>query len=309
MNFLDYAAARYHEGRPVITDDEFNKLAKLHNYEPLGTPVDITRAIEHDFRMYSLDKCYVGEPMIKLPTTDIVGTVKLDGAAVSALYINGKVRKGLTRGNGKAGFDITDKLAHLLPSTDIEYGQVTGEILAPKRITNSRNYASGSLNLNDLEEFKTRELIFVAYDFVPNTFDTYKETLEYLKSQGFNTILDSWEEYPTDGTVFRVNSNELYQNLGFTDKHPKGAFALKEISEGVITTLKDVIWQVGRTGVVSPVAIVEPVKVGDATVTRATLHNFKYITDLELSIGCKVEIIRSGEIIPRIIRKVDDNSI
>lgn len=310
MNFLDYAAAKYHEGNPVITDDEFNKLAKLHNYEPLGTPVDLSKAIPHEYQMYSLDKCYVGEPIIELPSKDIIESIKLDGAAVSAYYINGNLVKGLTRGNGKAGFDITDKLEYLLPKNTNFTGQVTGEVLAPKSIPNSRNYASGSLNLNNLEEFKTRELTFAAYDYVPNSFTTYRETLEFLSIAGFKTILDNcWEDFPSDGIVFRVNNNELYNKLGFTSKHPRGAFALKEVSEGVITTLKEVIWQVGRTGVVSPVAIVDPVKVGDATVTRATLHNFKYIKDLELTIGCKVEIIRSGEIIPRIVRKVNDNNI
>ena len=71
------------------------------------------------------------------------------------------------------------------------------------------------------------------------------------------------------------------------------------------TTLLDVVWQLGKSGVVSPVAILDPVVVGDATVSRATLHNIEYIRDLNLEIGCKVEVIRSGEIIPRIVRRLD----
>ena len=87
--------------------------------------------------------------------------------------------------------------------------------------------------------------------------------------------------------------------------HPRGAFALKEQKEGVITELLDVVWQVGKSGVVSPVAILRPVEVGEALVSRATLHNIEYIRSLNLEIGCNVEVIRSGEIIPRIVRRVD----
>jgi len=92
--------------------------------------------------------------------------------------------------------------------------------------------------------------------------------------------------------------------MGHTAKHPRGAFALKEQQEGVVTKLLDVKWQVGKSGVVSPVAILEPVMVGDAKVSRATLHNMDYIRDLDLELGCDVEIIRSGEIIPRVVRRV-----
>ena len=80
---------------------------------------------------------------------------------------------------------------------------------------------------------------------------------------------------------------------------------MKEKKEGVITELLDVVWQVGKSGVVSPVAILKPVEVGDALVSRATLHNIEYIRSLNLEIGCSIEVIRSGEIIPRIVRRVD----
>ena len=93
--------------------------------------------------------------------------------------------------------------------------------------------------------------------------------------------------------------------MGYTAHHPRGAFALKEQKEGVITELLDVVWQVGKSGVVSPVAILDPVEVEGAIVGRATLHNIEYIRSLDLEIGCKVEVIRSGDIIPRIVRRVD----
>jgi DNA ligase (NAD+) len=93
--------------------------------------------------------------------------------------------------------------------------------------------------------------------------------------------------------------------MGYTAHHPRGAFALKEQKDGVNTELLDVEWQVGKSGVVSPVAILRPIEVGDALVSRATLHNIEYIRSLNLEIGCQVEVIRSGEIIPRIVRRVD----
>ena len=93
--------------------------------------------------------------------------------------------------------------------------------------------------------------------------------------------------------------------MGYTAHHPRGAFALKEKKDGVTTELLDVEWQVGKSGVVSPVAILRPIEVGDALVSRATLHNIEYIRSLNLEKGCSVEVIRSGEIIPRIVRRVD----
>ena len=86
---------------------------------------------------------------------------------------------------------------------------------------------------------------------------------------------------------------------------PSLGIMYKNRVSGVETTLLDVVWQLGKSGVVSPVAILDPVVVGDATVSRATLHNIEYIRDLDLEIGCKVEVIRSGEIIPRIVRRLD----
>ena len=80
---------------------------------------------------------------------------------------------------------------------------------------------------------------------------------------------------------------------------------MKEIKEGVITTLLDVVWQLGKSGVVSPVAVLEPVDIDGANVSRATLHNIQYIRDLDLEIGCQVEVIRSGDIIPRVLRRVE----
>jgi len=312
--FLAYAAAKYYAGEPIITDVEFDRLAKQYNYEDVGAAVDISRAVPHAYRMYSLKKCFVGEPIIELPG-EVVETPKLDGAAVSLLYIDGKLVLALTRGDGKAGLDITDKMRMLVPNhlhVVLDTVQITGEVMAKKTIPNARNYAAGALNLKDIEEFKTRDLVFVAYGITPNRCYTWEQDMNLLDDLEFQTVRYAdinLDEYPQDGRVFRVNDNSVFEELGFTDKHPRGAFALKEVQEGVTTTLVDVEWQVGRSGRVTPVAILKPVMIGDARVSRATLNNYKFITDMELELGCEVEIIRSGEIIPKVLRRVNANPI
>jgi DNA ligase (NAD+) len=110
--------------------------------------------------------------------------------------------------------------------------------------------------------------------------------------------------FPEDGRVFRVNYNPRFYELGFTSHHPRGAYALKTREEGVVTTLLDVIWQTGKSGKVTPVAILEPVEIEEAKISRATLNNMAYIEELNLEIGCKVEVIRAGKIIPCIVSRV-----
>lgn len=309
--FLDYASAQYYAGNPIISDEEFDKLAEYYAYESVGAPV-LGDRITHAFPMWSLQKCYDDEPLIQL-SGDVVPTPKLDGAAVANYYAHGKHFLSLTRGDGKEGLDITDKMRTLIPQ-EIPYSeelliQITGEVVAPKTIDNARNYAAGALNLKSVEEFQTRDLTFIAYGITPNQYDDWTEDmgkLEYVC--GFKTVYTSdphyLDEFPQDGTVFRTDNYGRFNEAGYTSKHPRGAFALKERKGGVVTKLLAVDWQVGRSGVVSPVAILEPIVIGEAKVSRATLHNAKYIKDLDLEIGCLVEVIRAGEIIPRVVRRI-----
>jgi DNA ligase (NAD+) len=239
-------------------------------------------------------------------------TAKLDGAAVSLLYVDGVLVRALTRGDGVEGQLITDKiLAHkgLVPNNINLSGiyQVTGEIVAPKHIENARNYAAGSLNLKDVDEFKTRALSFFAYGIQPSLETKYDGDLLQLQRLGFGTINETELDkiYPCDGIVFRVNDNTLFSEMGYTAKHPRGAYAKKERAEHVETKLIGVEWQVGKSGKVTPVAILEPVMIGDALVSRATLNNPGFIESLGLQIGDTVAVIRSGEIIPCILHKVD----
>jgi DNA ligase (NAD+) len=306
--FLDRASTMYYEGYPLISDEEFDLLASKHNYNKVGYTV--TDAVSHTYQMYSLQKCFDLDKA-PLDISACTRTPKLDGAAVSLLYVNGFLELALTRGDGIQGRDITDKMAQLVPNYigDKRVIQITGEVVAPSSIPNSRNFAAGSLGLkglSGLDEFTTRPLVFVAYDATPELDTMYEAALGILYKWGFNTV-DRFDttDYPTDGLVYRLSDNLKYLQLGHTSKHPRGAFALKEQAQGVATTLIDVVWQLGKSGVVSPVAILDPINIGGATVSRATLHNIEYIRDLNLEIGCRVEVIRSGEIIPRIVRRIE----
>lgn len=308
-DFLDKASKYYYEGNPIISDAEFDSLASRFGYNSVGYTV--TDGIPHLYRMYSLQKVF-SEADLPSNIEDYVCTPKLDGAAVSLLYVNGIFALGLTRGDGNIGRDITQKMATLVPETIPlqEVIQITGEVVAPKSIPNSRNYASGALNLKSMEEFLERDITFVAYDINHTVHELgrqYEEqTLFILRDFGFSEVSTfDFTNYPTDGCVYRLNNCDKFDKMGFTSHHPRGAVALKEEKDGKITTLLDVVWQVGKSGVVSPVALLEPIDIEGAIVSRATLHNIEYIRSLSLEIGCRVEVIRSGEIIPRILRRVD----
>lgn len=313
IDLLKEASMAYYMGEPFISDREFDKLASIANYKDVGT---MGGRIEHMFPMYSLQKVFENEHAEKNPLYEYSGktiwTPKLDGAAVSLTYCKGDFIKGVTRGDGKKGIDITENIKNIVPlkynfehGRDFPYSQITGEVVAPKSIKNSRNYAAGALNLKDSNEFKNRDLTFIAYGNQPGMEDNWSEEMKKLSTAGFNTIIDSeWHEFPTDGMVCRIDSQIEFEGWGYTSHHPKAAYALKRIQKGVETTLVDVIWNVGKSGVVAPVGILEPVDIDGANVSKATLHNMAYINNLNLEIGCKVEVIRSGEIIPRIVRRV-----
>ena len=309
-DLLKEAAMAYYTGEPFMSDDEFDILAASVKFTDVGYSADDNR-VAHVHRMYSLQKVFENEHEeknpLKLYTGKVVWTPKLDGAAVSLNYYDGKFVLGLTRGDGKKGIDITHNLRHIVPKRCNYKGmvQITGEVVAPSSIKNARNYAAGALNLKDEVEFQSRDLRFIAYAAQPTTKEYWTEELEVLKLSGFDVITqEEWHEYPTDGMVCRIDSHQQFETWGYTSHHPKGSDALKRIQKGVETNLVDVVWQVGKSGVVSPVGILDPIDIDGATVSKATLHNMAYIEGLNLEIGCRVEVIRSGEIIPRIVRRI-----
>lgn len=307
--FLSLASRNYYAGTPIIEDDVFDRLAESSGFNEIGAKQHEHLA-KHYFPMWSLQKYYEGEG--KPPQLDgpVDFSPKLDGAAVSHLYIDGEYVQSLTRGDGTEGTIITDKFlaTNLIPKTIPVMGvvQITGEMCSPKHIENARNYAAGSLNLKDVEEFKTRAVEFFAYGVQPNQSGTFRLDMKRLKIWGFNTVKDPelHNIFPCDGMVYRLDNYSEFFAAGYTSKHPKGAYALKERGVAVETTLLGVEWNTGKSGKVVPVAILEPVMIGDAKVSRATLNNIAFIRALDLCIGDTVGVVRSGEIIPQITHKV-----
>ena len=309
--YLDICKDAYYNGTPIITDEQYDALEEIYGDTSIGTQKG---KIQHLKKMYSLKKYYIGESLPIQNNESWIVTPKLDGAAISLCYRNGVLYQASTRGNGEAGEDIlqhiiriSDKLEIPLVVEDRNTFQVSGEVVAPKYIPNARNYAAGALSLKNLEELDSKILRFFAYDYYTATTDIdYSGTLRWLSYLGFFTVTaEETEIYPMDGLVYRIDSISKYNELGYTSKHPRGAFAVKERTEGVKTTLLDVEWQPGKSGKITPVAILEPIIIDGATVSRATLNNVGFIQALDLHIGDSVMVERAGGIIPRIIKKAE----
>lgn len=302
----------YDAGNPMVSDTEYDALAEIYGHE-LGTAGDIP----HLFRMWSLNKHYMrdGEPPLNLSIC--TETPKLDGAAVELIYVGGSLAQALTRGDGHKGRDITRFMKWLVPNeidADLPVMQITGEVCARADVQNSRNFASGALNLKSEDEWRERllegEMVFVAYSVqVKLGYSGFEDSdyisdMHFLSAKGFDVVtIFNHEDYPKDGTVYRITNNNLYNAAGVTSKFPKGAIAVKEAEDEYITVLRSVEWETGQSGKVTPVGIYDPVDTGDAILTRATLNNVGYIQALDLEIGCEIVVVRAGDIIPRIIRR------
>jgi len=197
-----------------------------------------------------------------------------------------------------------------------------------KTYHNPRNTAAGSLRLLDSATVAARPLRILAYSIISgNPKNSQWESLEYLKQLGFPTptiaercenisemlaCTEKWEQirekldYEIDGVVIKLDDLTLASDLGFVGKDPRGAIALKFPAQEVTTGLKDIGVQVGRTGVLTPYAVLEPVEIGGVTVKQATLHNFDFITEKDIRIGDRVLVKRAGEVIPYIIGPIKD---
>ena len=199
-----------------------------------------------------------------------------------------------------------------------------------KTYLNPRNTAAGSLRQLDPSLTATRPLTLLVYQIVQADGPiplTQWETLEYLQSLGFpvtNTarrfddifsaisFTEGWETkrdelpYEADGMVIKVDDLRLSNDLGVSGKDPRGAIAFKFPAREVTTTLKDIIVNVGRTGVLTPQAILEPVDINGVIVERATLHNFDFIAEKDIRVGDRVLVIRAGEVIPYVVGPIKD---
>ncbi len=275
----------------------------------------------------------------KIP--DYTVEFKYDGLTICLTYENGVFIRATTRGNGVVGEDVTAQVLTIktFPLT-IEYKgvvEVQGEAViklstlkkynetATEPLKNARNAVAGAIRNLDPKETEKRkpEILFYNVNYISDyEFKTQTEHFEFLKKNGFKVydflkVVSSVEEienalkiieekrksidYLTDGAVIKVNDVSLRDILGFTEKFPRWALAYKFEAEEVTTIVKDVVWQVGRTGKLTPLGIVEPVDLGGATVKKATLNNFGDIERKNVKIGSRVLIRRSNDVIPEIL--------
>ena len=305
-NFLKKASEAYYSGTPIISDSQFDFLAEKYYFDEVGAQ---DGDVKHFVRMYSLKKYYTENTKYK---TELIGDVivspKLDGASLSLVFEDGFLISGTTRGNGEKGKNVSHNiLAHPDIPKVIPYLhklQITGEVVLPKEMKNSRNLASGSLGLKDSEEFVKRNITFIAYGITPSSEVLYSNDMILLRDWGFNTVLDKdWKEFPQDGKVFRLDDNSEFERLGYRDSNPYGAFALKDRADEEVkeTVLREVIWQVGKGGKVCPLCLFDPIELDGAIISRDTLHNAGFVEELYLEIGKYVFIRRSGSVIPQCI--------
>lgn len=267
--------------------------------------------------------------------------LKFDGISISLKYENGELKNAITRGDGEAGEDVTEnvKLIKNIPKKIQENRslEIRGEILMKRKdfedlkkenndFSNPRNAASGSLRQLDTRVTKKRKLIFFAFDaFLENNkeyFKTQKNLIDNLLNWNFEVspvfyICDGIDdvftknqeilknrsklEFDIDGSVIKINDIKLQTKIGSTSHHPRWAIAYKFPSHKKETIINSVFFQVGRTGVITPVANLEPVLIDGVKVAKATLHNFDEIKNKDFKVGDSVVIERAGDVIPHII--------
>lgn len=292
------------------------------------------KKVAHEVPMLSLDKAYDEKAMLSWAEKfegGIVASPKIDGCAVSLRYdANGALSLGATRGNGSVGEDITANvkfikdIPHKISLKNVEVrGEIYMSLSVFKRykdeFSNPRNLAAGGIKQKD--PLKTGEygLSFWAYDLLGTKAERESEKRGSLEANGFavvewkligaGDIQRTFEEYlkrreafdyEMDGVVYKADNVKEQERLGVTAHHPRSAIAYKFQGDSGVTTLKDVEWSVARTGVITPVGIVEPVELSGAMVSRVSLHNLGLMRKLGLTYGAKVMMTRRGGVIPNL---------
>lgn len=269
--------------------------------------------------------------MKKFGATSFEFTPKYDGNAANAIYVDGKLSQVLTRGNGTKGRDVTDKVKHNLPDTVDFSGtvEVRGEVVIKistfnakyATFKNPRNYVAGVLNRDEnpaeviadldfipleVRHHNDGEIIYIAprvpgfkhtahiFYGGPESFEAaYRDMVEYRKTS----------EYQLDGFVIKAPEG-LRPQWGENSHDPNWAVAIKFPPKEAITTIKSISWQYGKSGAVTPVAVMEPVDLDGSTVSRAALFNYTYLKNMGAYPGAQVAIAKSGDIIPQILRVI-----
>ena len=276
------------------------------------------------------------EKGLDLQETQYTIEPKIDGLAVALYYENGKLKVGATRGDGSTGENVTNNLKAIksVPQTLSEpiTIEVRGEVYMRKsqfatladQFANPRNAASGTMRQLDSSVVASRNLDILIYQGTAPGIESHSEMMAYLKKLGFptnpdlhvcNTAIELHQraqeleakrqtyDWEIDGAVIKANRLDHQDILGMTIKAPRWATAYKFAAEEGTTRLLGISVQVGRTGVLTPVAELEPIKLTGVTISRATLHNIDEIARLDIQIGDDVTLLRSGDVIPKIIRR------
>lgn len=316
-----------------------------------GAASKLFTPVVHSVKMESLQDVFNFDELrtfaTKIDTTKTAFSVepKIDGLSVSLEYRDGLFFRGSTRGDGETGEDVTANLLQIesIPKAIKFMGEleVRGEVYMPKEsflnlverqelmgeapAKNPRNAAAGSLRQKNPKITAERKLdifVFNIQRITKKTFESHIETLDFLKSLGFNTLstykkCNNIEEviseitrigesrgnlpYDIDGAVVKSDNLAYREVLGSTSKFPKWAVAFKYPPEEKQTVLKEIEIGVGRTGALTPTAIFDPIQLAGTTVSRATLHNQDFISSKEICIGDTITVRKAGDIIPEVL--------
>lgn len=293
--------------------------------------------VRHKARMLSLDKCYSHDELEKWGATfegKVMVSPKFDGIACSLHYNErGELELAATRGDGAVGENITAnaRVIEDVP-TKLAKGsrrvEVRGEIFMRLSVferfkaegfANPRNLAAGAIKQKDVEKSKAYGLSFAAYDLVGTDHETEHEKMDALAEMGFTAIekrvlakgemVAAYEDmaarrskldFEIDGVVFKADSTREQRRLGATSHHPRYAIAYKFQGDSGTTIVREIEWSVSRSGAITPVALIDPVTLSGATVSRASLHNAGFIDKLSLSKNATIVVMRRGGVIPNV---------
>ena len=341
--------------RALELEEMYPELARSGASTHVGAAVsDKFKSFPHSVPMLSIsdvfDEGEVADWYNKLTTPDVFIELKVDGVSYAARYENGVLVRGLTRGSGVMGEDITENLKTIPDIPQRLSGnfppviEIRGEVYmkrsdfialnaeSEKQFANPRNAAAGSLRQLNPKITATRKLSAFAYTYgeiSERDFATQSEYFDKLETWGFKTTR-AWARYAhnmteiqqtyndimlirpdipfdIDGLVIKVNDIATQERMGSRANSPRWEVAYKFPAARAITDLRDITIQVGRTGVLTPVAELEPINIGGVVVSRATLHNADEIRRLNVRIGDKVIVQRAGDVIPQIIGVAEQN--
>lgn len=320
-------------GNPLSGFKKVKHLKKLMSLQKAQTFDEIVDWLDRNKKLVSFDDEFTVEH-------------KFDGLSLALTYENGKLVLGATRGNGEIGEDVTEqvKTIRTVPLSINYKGKVIvqGEGImklselekynrhAEEKLKNARNAAAGAIRNLDPKATKSRNLDFFAYNvnyIEGKEFKTHGESHQFLVDNGFMVdplfkIVKSLDEvkeiiekvdkekstydFLIDGIVIKLNNIKARDELGETIKFPRGMIAYKFEALETTTILEDVIWQVSRTGKLTPVGILEPIELAGVTVSRATLNNYSEIKKKKVKINSRVFVRRSNEVIPEILGLAED---